>query len=110
MNKHNYTILYMRAVLYLAMVLFFVNDGRNTLLNGKWEGLLSWLPLNTECLIVLDWVLAIVFCVLFLWVLYPTIKIYRWKTLWVFVLAVPVMFAVFFVYGFFLFPLLHALF
>ena len=110
MHKNNQTILYTKTVLYLAVVLFFINDARNLLLNPKWDGMLSWITFDAKCLITLDLVLSIVFLLMFILAIFPTAKIYKWKTLWVFLLSILVMFGIFFVYIYFLFPLLHLLF
>ena len=110
MYKDSQTILYTKSVLYLATVLFFVNDARNLLLNPKWDGMLSWITFNIKYLIILDLALSIIFLLMFILAIFPTIKTYRWKTLWIFLLSIPAMFIMFLVYIYFLFPLLHLLF
>lgn len=110
MDKENQTVLYTKSVLYLAIVLFFINDARNLLLNHKWDGMLSWITFDTKYLITLDLVLSFIFLLMFVLAIFPTVKIYKWKTLWIFLLSVPAMFIMFLVYIYFLFPLLHLIF
>ena len=110
MYKDSQTILYTKGVLYLATVLFFVNDAQILLLNPKWDGMLSWITFDIKYLIILDLVLSIIFLLMFILAIFPTIKTYRWKTLWIFLLSIPAMFIMFLVYIYFLFPLLHLLF
>ena len=74
------------SFLSMTFVLFFMNDLSGLLNNSKWDGLLCFLC-EHNCLILIDKIALLLFSTIFVIFSVQAIKIYKWKFLFVPILA-----------------------